>query len=70
MKGKSSVLPCIQEMITLVYKPSMKVTENIGELAKTPQGKQTYSRFLDNVEQFVHYLNSKSTFPVFHSGIG
>ena len=62
MKGKSSVLPCIQELMTLVYKPAMKVNENIGDLAKTPQGKQTYSRFLDTVDQFVQYLNSKCIF--------
>ena len=62
MKGKSSVLPCIQELMTLVYKPAMKVNENIGDLAKTPQGKQTYSRFLDTVDQFVQYLNSKYIF--------
>lgn len=49
----------IKSHLTSVYIPAIQAMERWGDLSETPQGEKTRDEFLDSLDSFVQFTDSK-----------
>ena len=52
-------MAALKEHLTSVFVPYIKAMENWGELLDTPQGQTAKKEFVDSLDNFVHFIDSK-----------
>ena len=59
VEEKGGLMPALKNHLTTVYVPYIKAMENWGKLSETPQGNSTRKEFVDSLDSFVQFIDSK-----------
>jgi dynein heavy chain len=59
--SKKGFMQTIKNHLTSVYVPAIQAMERWGDLSDTPQGEETKKEFLDTLDSFVQFTDSKYT---------
>lgn len=59
VEEKGSLMAALKEYLTSVFVPYVKAMENWGQMSETPQGQTAKKEFVDSLDNFVHFIDSK-----------